>query len=81
MWSIATSCSGRFYDRQNSCELSRTGKACGCYSMDTRVSSAVIEHKIEVRTMRGEQMFDTLEYSSNEFTSLYMKNPPLRNIP
>ena len=81
MWSISTKCSGKFCDRQNSTKLLATGKACGCYSMNSRIANAVMVHNIDIEDMNGRLLFQTTEFSSIKFMNLYMKNALSRNIP
>ena len=79
--SIATKCSGRFCDRQNSTKLLATNKACGCYSMNIRIANAVMVHEIVVTDMNGNTIFEAVDFSSIKFMNLYMKNALSRNIP
>ena len=79
--SIATKCSGRFCDRQNSTKLVSTNKACGCYSMNSRIANAVMVHDIVVNDMNGNQIFEAVDFSSINFMNLYIKNALSRNIP
>ena len=58
-----------------------TGKACGCYSMDSRIANAAIVHNINFTSMHGETLFDVNDFLSIRFTNLYMKDALLRNIP
>ena len=81
IWSIATKCSGKFCDRQNSTKLLTTGKACGCYSMNSRIANAVMVHNIDIEDMNRRLLFQTTEFSSINFMNLYMKNALSRNIP
>ena len=81
IWSIATKCSGKFCDRQNSTKLLATGKACGCYSMNSRIANATMVHEIVVTDMNGNTIFEAVDFSSLKFTDLYMKNALSRNIP
>ena len=38
-------CSGLFCDKQRVIELSRTNKACGCYSMSNIIGNIVLFHQ------------------------------------
>ena len=57
------------------------GKACGCYSMDSRIANADIVHNINFTSMHGETLFDVNDFSSIRFTNLYMNDALSRNIP
>ena len=65
----------------NSTELGTTGKACGCYSMDSKIANATIVHNINFTSMHGETLFDVNDFLSIRFTNLYMKDTFLSNIP
>ena len=43
-----TKCGGLFCDRQRVIEIARSSKACGCYSMSSRIASIVLVHGISV---------------------------------
>ena len=59
-------CSGVFCDRQRSLEISRGTRACGCYSMNIRVSSIVLLHRIDV-SKGGIHLFSMDDFSSLNF--------------
>ena len=58
-----------------------TGKARGCYSMDSRIANAAIVHNINFTSMHGETLFDVNDFLSIRFTNLYIKDVLSRNIP
>ena len=58
-----------------------TGKACGYYSMDSRITNTDIVHNINFKSMHRETLFDVLNFLSIRFTNMYMKDTLLRNIP
>ena len=58
-----------------------TNKACGYYSMNNRIANAVMVHNIVFKVKNGIRIFETSEFSSINFTNLYMKNALSRNIP
>ena len=45
----STKCGGYFCDRQRSIEISRGVKACGCYSMNSRIANIALVHGISVQ--------------------------------
>ena len=69
----STKCSGLFCDRQRSLEISRGNRSCGCYSMNNRVSSIAILHRVEI-SVGGVQLFSMDDFSSLNFINLYLKS-------
>ena len=69
---IASRCSGLFCDRQRVQEISRTRRGCGCYSMQTRLSNIAMTHTIDVKTEYGENLFQMEDFSSLQFTRLFL---------
>ena len=49
--------------------------------MNSRIANAVMVHEIVVTDMNGNTIFVTVDFSSINFMSLYMKNALSRNIP
>jgi len=74
-----TKCSGLFCDRQRSMEISRGSRSCGCYSMNIRVSSIALLHRVEV-SASGVHLFSMDDFSSLNFCNLYLKTPFSWNI-
>ena len=69
----STGCSGLFCDRQRPQEILRSGKGCGCYSMQTRNSNIAIVHTLAVNE-DGVRLFVTKGFSSLQFSLLYLSN-------
>ena len=68
-----TKCSGRFCDRQRAVEVGHRNRACGCYSMKTRIGNIVLVHQVTVS--KGDTVILTMDdFSSLQFSSLYMKD-------
>ncbi len=65
-------CGGLFCDRQRCVKIDRGTRACGCYSMNTRISSIVLVHHIQVIYL-GKVLFEMEDFSSLSFSKLYMK--------
>ena len=70
-----TTCSGLFCDRQRAVETTSSGKACGCYSMDTRRGNMVTMHDIVFIDKNGEEVFDIQDFTSLKFSSLFQDLP------
>ena len=43
-----------------------TGKACGYYSMDSRIANAAIVHNINFTSMHGETLFDVNDFFEHQ---------------
>ena len=68
-----TKCSGLFCDRQRAVEVGRGNRACGCYSMQTRIGNIVLVHQVNVS--KGDKDIVTMDdFSSLQFSSLYLKD-------
>ena len=70
---IATQCSGQLCDKQRSVEISRGNRACGCYSMHTRIVNLTLVHQISVSSKEGKQLLTMDDFSSSRFSMIYMK--------
>ena len=68
-----TKCSGLFCDRQRAIEISRGNRACGCYSMQSRIGNIVLVHQVSV-SKGGVLVMNMDDFSSLEFSDLYMKS-------
>ncbi len=68
-----TKCSGLFCDRQRAVEIERGDRACGCYSMQSRIGNIVIVHNISV-IKDGIPDLCVEDFSSLNFSSLYLKD-------
>ena len=67
-----TKCSGLFCDRQRAVEIRRGNRACGCYSMQTRIGNIVLVHHVTV-SKGNDVMLNMDDFSSLQFSHLYMK--------
>ena len=66
-----TGCSGKFCDKQRVIEVRRYNEGCGCYSYDSRRTSFVIDHTMNIGHHSLETDIHVTNYSSLKFSLLY----------
>ena len=67
-----TGCAGKFCDKQRVIEVRQYNEGCGCYSYNSRRSSIVVDHTINVKhhSLQEENMYVS-NFSSLKFSLLY----------
>ena len=70
----SSKCGGLFCDRQRTIEIDRGSRACGFYSMNSRISNIVMVHGIDVIS-NNKVLFEMENFSSLSFSKIYMEKP------
>jgi hypothetical protein len=72
---VQTQCSGLFCGKQDINNVLKSGRGCGCYSMQDRIGKIVMMHSIQVKDVATDLEFTMNEFSSYKFDSLFMNSP------
>ena len=70
---VSTTCRGKLCDKQRVSDWNDIkNKGCGCYQTHANGSSMAIMHAVRVTNARTEQTYSDNQFSSTNFTNLYM---------